>query len=62
MTYRTALRKLAHKYGATLSDRESGHYRLTLPDGRYVTCSRSPRCPFAIRKVEGDLRRLIPDA
>lgn len=60
MTYLTALRKLAARYGATLEDRESGHYRITLPDGRYVTCSRTPKCRHAIKNVERDLKRLCP--
>lgn len=58
VTYLNTLRKLAAKYGGILENRKSGHYRITLPNGRYVTCSVTPRCPFAARRVEQDLKRL----
>jgi hypothetical protein len=35
----------------------SKHLKLYSPDGQMISCSFSPSCPFAVRKIEADIRR-----
>jgi hypothetical protein len=39
----------------------NSHYRIKLPNGRTVTTSQSPSCPFYLRKVRADVRRAMSD-
>lgn len=36
----------------------SKHLKLRSPNGRIVSCSYSPSCPFVLQKVKSDVKRL----
>lgn len=60
MNLRKRIREIERRAGivfVAITFTGSGHVRLTLPNGRRVTCSASPSCPFAIRNIVGDIRR-----
>jgi predicted RNA binding protein YcfA (HicA-like mRNA interferase family) len=35
------------------------HLKLRSPDGKLVTCSYTPSCPFVVHKVKNDVRKAL---
>lgn len=42
-----------------LIDYTKRHIKLRSPKGGLVVCSKTPSCPFAIKHIQGDIKRLI---
>jgi predicted RNA binding protein YcfA (HicA-like mRNA interferase family) len=51
------LAKRARKKGWVVEPSGGGHLRWSHPDGGLVFSSASPSCPFAVKKVEAELKR-----
>jgi hypothetical protein len=54
--HRDVLKK-AKRMGARIEQRKSGHIRVWLPDGSYVTTAQSPSDNYAGRQLARDLKR-----
>jgi len=56
------VRKIEHELRkefpfAVIEPMHGGHFRILLPNGRFVITASTPSCPFFLRNVRGDVRR-----
>jgi hypothetical protein len=42
---------------AVIEPMRGGHFRILLPNGRFVIAASPPSCPFFLRNVRSDVRR-----
>jgi hypothetical protein len=57
----TAMVRKLVKQGWNAYVARNGHWRLTSPEGRQMTCSQSPRTNIALIKARADARALGAD-